>query len=73
MLTKTEYDKIIEEIVAEEQDRVVDSFNAIFEQEGHSIEVLILAFAQLVKDQPATIARIVGAIFERTGMLPFDP
>ena len=72
MLTRSEYDKIIEDIVAAEHDRVCESLNAVFAREGHSPEALIHAVAQLAEDQPATIARIVTSILSQTGTLPAD-
>ena len=73
MLTRTEYDKIIEDVVAVEHDRVCESLNAVFAREGHSMEAIIQAVAQLAEDRPATIARIVTAILAQTGTLPVDP
>lgn len=73
MLTRSEYDKIIEAIVAVEHDRVCESLNAVFARKGHGQEALVEVVAQLAKDQPATIARIVTAILSQTGTLPVDP
>ena len=72
MLTQAEYNKIIEDIVAVEHDRVCESLNAVFEREGHSMEAILHVVAQLAQDQPATIARIVSAILWKTGTLPID-
>ena len=73
MLTRPEYDKIIEDIVAVEHDRVCESLNAVFAREGHGQEALVEVVAQLAKDQPATIARIVTEILGKIGALPVDP
>ena len=70
LLTRSEYDKIIEDIVAAEHDRVCESLNAVFAREGHGQEAIIHMIAQLAEDQPATIARIVTSILLKTGILP---
>lgn len=72
MLTQAEYSKMIDDIVAAEQERVCESLNAVFAREGHGQEALIQTVAQLAQDQPATIARIVSAILSNVGLLPAD-
>lgn len=72
MLTQAEYNKIIDDIVAVEQERLLESLNAIFEKEGHTQDAFIHTIVQFVKDQPATTARIVSAILEKTGSLSVD-
>lgn len=73
MLTQAEYNKIIEDIVAAEHDRICESLNAVFAREGHSMEAILHVVAQLAEDQPATIARIVTSVLWKTGTLPVDP
>ena len=53
MLTRSEYDKIIEAIVAVEHDRICESLNAVFARKGHGQEALVEVVAQLAKDQPS--------------------
>ena len=69
-MTQTEYNKIVNDIVAVEQERLLESLNAVFEKEGHTQDAFIHMIVQFVKDQPATIARIVNEILEKTGALP---
>ena len=47
--------------------------DAVFGVEVNEHLVHLAVVAQLAKDQPATIARIVTAILSQTGTLPVDP
>lgn len=71
-MKQAEYDKIVADIVAAEQDCVCDSLNAVFEREGHNQEAIIQAIVQLAKEQSATTARVVSEILLKTGSLPVD-
>lgn len=70
VLTRSEYNKIVERIVADEQERLKESFNAVFEQEGQNLDTLIHAAVRSVESQPATAVRVVTEILDRLGLLP---
>ncbi len=72
-MTRTEYEQIVDEIVAAEQEQLLESANAVFNEKGHSRETLVLAFAQMLTSQPAVTARIVTEILDRLGYLPAEP
>lgn len=69
-MTRSEYNKIVECIVADEQERLGESINAVFEQEGHNRDALIHAAVRSVESQPATAARVVTEILDQLGLLP---
>lgn len=73
MLTRAEYEKLVDKIVTEERDRLAETLNAVFEQKGHSQEVLVQVVAQAVESQPAVAARVVTEILDGLGLLPDQP
>lgn len=70
MLTRTEYEKLVDKIVAAEQERLADSLNAVFEQRGRNPEVLVQVIAQAVESQPAVAVRVVTELLDGLGLLP---
>ncbi len=69
VLTRSEYNKIVECIVADEQERLKESINAVFEQEGQNLDALFHAAVLSVESQPATAARVVTEILDQLGLL----
>lgn len=70
MLTRSEYNKIVADIVTNERERLVESLNNIFKRKGHTPDALIQAVVQAVENQPATAARVVTEILDSLGFLP---
>lgn len=70
MLTRSEYNKIVEDIVTSERERLLESLNEVFKQEGHTPDALIQVAVQSVKSQPAAAARVVTEILDSLGLLP---
>ena len=70
VLTRSEYSKIVEYIVAEERERLTESINAVFERVGQNRDALIHAAVQALQSQPATTARVVTEILDQLGLLP---
>ena len=52
VLTRSEYNKIVEYIVAEERERLTESINAVFEREGQNRDALIHAAVKQCKASP---------------------
>ncbi len=69
-MTRSEYNKIVECIVADERERLTESINAVFEQEGQNLDALIHAAVRSVESQPATAAHVVTEILDQLGLLP---
>jgi len=72
VLTRSEYNKIVEDIVTSERERLLESLNAVFDQQGHTHDALIHAAVQSMENQPAAAARVVTEILDRLGLLPAD-
>ncbi len=72
-MTRTEYDKFVDELVTREREQLAESLNAVFAREGHSVEVLCHMVAKAVETQPAVTAHIVTEILDRLGILPAAP
>lgn len=73
MLTRAEYEKLVDEVIAAEQERLAESLNTVFAQEGHSREALFQMLYQAVQTQPAVTARIVTELLDGLGLLPDQP
>lgn len=73
VMTRTEYEKLVDEVVASERDRLADSLNAVFAQKGRNPEVLVQVIAQAVESQPAVAARVVTELLDGLGLLPDAP
>lgn len=69
MLTRADYDKLVDKVVTTERDRLAESLNAVFAQKGHSQEALIDMVAQAVESQPAVAARVVTELLDGLGLL----
>lgn len=69
-MTRSEYEEIVNNIVAAEQERLVESLNAVFDRGGHSLTTFIQAFSKAIESQPVVTAHIVTEILEKTGNLP---
>lgn len=73
MLTRAEYEKLVDEVVATERERLAESLNTVFEQKGRNPEVLVQVIAQAVESQPAVAARVVTELLDGLGLLPGAP
>lgn len=71
-MTRSEYEEIVNAIVTAERDRLLESLNAVFDQEGHNLDTFIWALTKAVESQPAVTANVVSQILEKTGLLPLD-
>lgn len=69
-MTRAEYEKLVDKVVASERDRLADSLNAVFEQNGRNPEVLVQVIAQAVESQPAVAAHVVTELLDGLGILP---
>ncbi|MCI9395213.1 MAG: hypothetical protein HFF34_10825 [Oscillospiraceae bacterium] len=72
-MTRTEYEQLVEQLAAAERERLAESLNAVFEQNGHSRETLLQVLTMAVETQPAVTARIVTGVLDQLGLLPADP
>lgn len=72
-MTRVEYEKLVDEVLTAERDRLAESLNAVFEQKGRNPEVLVQVIAQAVESQPAVAARVVTELLDGLGLLPGVP
>ena len=72
-MTRTEYEQLVERLAAAERERLAESLNAVFEQNGHSRETLLQVLTMAVETQPSVTARIVTGVLDQLGLLPVDP
>ena len=68
-MTRTEYEQLVERLAAAERERLAESLNAVFEQNGHSRETLLQVLTMAVETQPAVTARIVTGVLDQLGLL----
>lgn len=71
-LTRSEYDKLVEEIVAAERESLENSLNAIFDQMGRSPDAFTHMISRIVENQAVAAARIVTGVLGGLGILPND-
>lgn len=69
-MTRSEYDKPVEEIVAAERNRLTDSLNAIYDQMGRNHDAFTHMISCIVENQAVVAARIVTSILDGIGGLP---
>lgn len=73
MLTRAEYEKLVDKVVTSERDRLAESLNTVFEQKGRNPEVLVRVIAQAVESQPAVAAHVITELLDGLGLLPGAP
>lgn len=69
-MTRAEYERLVDEVVASEQDRLAESLNAVFEQNGRNQEALAQMIYKAVEVQPAVTAHVVTELLDGLGFLP---
>lgn len=70
MLTRAEYEKLVDKVVAAEQERLAESLNVVFNQQGLSREALAQMIYKAVELQPAVTAGVVTELLDGLGLLP---
>lgn len=69
-MTRAEYEKLVDKVVASERDRLADSLNAVFAQKGCNPEALGQMIYKAVEIQPAVTAHVVTELLDGLGFLP---
>lgn len=70
VMTRAEYENMVDKIVTSERDRLADSLNAVFEQNGRNPEALAQMIYKAVEIQPAVTAHVVTELLDGLGLLP---